>query len=359
MGRLHRGLAVVALVVIAAGGTIGREVRAAPESQPAQVDGVCPDRVDRVTPADVAEAEGLIVGTWIFCDEGFVFEPTSASEVGVEFTGDGRFYRVADDGAGGLLRMEGLEQQGSWAVIEGMPGTVQLNMSLLGDGTAHLPMEFYGTPLTQMHAPDRDVSFVPWAGAAPISGLPADVDGGPCGVPQGPVDLTSVGQVEQLLVGTWLRCDGSTPFGPPAFGEVGVVFDPDGRFARVYEGADGSLIRASGLREEGTWTVVDTTEMNGPGAYQLDLTLSGAGTLPGFPAFLQDPPFFRFVAPEAGDYFASNAQPVPGIPPTPPPPDAPDTELPPTGTNLVLVLLALAAVELGVVLLRFSRRGAP
>jgi hypothetical protein len=332
-------------------------VWAAPGAQPAQVSGACPDRVDPVTPVDLAEAEGLIVGTWIFCDEGSVFEPTSASEVGVEFTDDGRFYRVADDGAGGLLRMEGLEQQGSWAVVEAMPGTVQLNMSLLGDGTVPLVMEFYGTPLTQMHVPDRDISFVPWTGAAPVPGLPADVGGGPCGVPQDPIDLTSVGQVEQLLVGSWLRCAGSTPFGPPAFGEVGLLFDPDGRFARIYEGADGSLIRASGSGEEGTWTVVDTTEMNGPGVYQLDLDLDGAGRFPSFPAFLQEPTFLRLVEREVGDYLSSTVQPVPGVPPSLPSPEPPpDPELPTTGANLVLVLFAFAAVQLGVVLLRFSRR---
>ncbi len=329
----------------------------APVAEPAQIGDPCPSRVDPFVPADVAEASSLILGTWIYC-EGFVFDRTSASEVGVEFTADGRWYRVADAGAGGLLRMEGLEQQGSWAFVN-VPDNPQLNMALLGSGSFGLPMDFYGTPLALMNTfpvpPGRDISFVPWTGAAPVPGLPGDVEAGPCGLPKDPVYPTSAAQVEQLLFGTWLICDGVLPFGPPAFGEVGLFFDPDGRFARVYDDGAGGLIRGEGASQEGTWNVLDHDPGNPLGSYQLNLVGLDGASPSFFPTFLNQPPHVRFDF-RAG-YFPTEVQPIPGPLPTPLPPEPPPgVDLPATGSNLMLVLFAIASIQLGLLLLRIAGR---
>jgi len=140
-----------------------------------------------------------------------------------------------------------------------------------------------------------------------------------CAEPGDPVTLTSVEQVSALAVGTWIRCEGPPQFGQVGGGEVGIEVDVDGRFYRLFEAVDGTLIRADGLDQEGEWTVIDTTSVNGPGSYQIDWSILGGGTLSTLPAFLDAPSSLRLDAnPGSARYeLWTGAPPVSG-----PPPDA-------------------------------------
>jgi len=48
-----------------------------------------------------------------------------------------------------------------------------------------------------------------------------------------------------------------------------------------------------GWGNEGGWTVVDTSAMNGPGTYQLNLKIDGEGTVVTLPVFSSGPPKMR------------------------------------------------------------------
>ena len=146
-------------------------------------------------------------------------------------------------------------------------------------------------------------------------------------------------------------------------GEVGIEITADGRFFRLYDDGASGLILASGGEEEGTWKVIDTTAMNGPGVYQLDFTITG--TFPGTATFLQQPTHFRFISFPTADYQPWDGEPpTPPVPPvsepppaTPNPPPTTDGSLPPTGANSVTVWLALTLLACGIGLSVASRRG--
>ena len=357
MGRL----AVIGVLVVATGAVPNSAANVAAVDV-MQSAAPCPDPADPVEPATIADAEQLLIDTWVVCS-GEVLPPLSPTEVGIQFDADGRFFRVYEGDDGNLIKVEGLDQQGEWEFVDN-EFNAQLDLRLLGSGTfIQLPEFFSSPPLLQTTSTDGEATLVPWTGVPPVLGVPAGIGEGPCGLPRDPVELTSVGQVEQLLAGTWLTCNESSPFGPRAFGEVGIMLTPDGRFARVYEDSEGVLLSANGPGQEGTWVVFDTTTMNGPGSYQVDLNLLDVGTVIGHAVFLQQPTHFRLVTGGVPtiDYQPATTMPVPGRPPTPAPTEPPD-DLPETGSNILLALVALGLVAGGFVLVGMSRRrvhGAP
>jgi hypothetical protein len=348
-------------------------VSAAEPSASAQVAAQCADPVGRVDLASVAQTESLLVGTWIQC-EGEPLPYPPGDNVGIQFDADGTYHRVYEvDGS--LVRTEGLLEQGTWDVIDTTamngPGAYQLNLTTLGSGTVILHPEFFGTPTTLLRATHMvgSAAFVPWTGAPPSDGVPPGVGVRPCGLPTDPVDLTSVAHVGQLLVNTWIRCGDNSALGPVLPGEVGLEIDVDGRFYRLYDDGQGGLIRASGDDQEGTWTIVDTTQMNGPGSYQLNLTL-GQGTRIGHVLVLQQPTQFRFLGDPPADYqlwtgpapvtgdAPSAPTPIPGgspSPPSAPPTSEPPHALPATGTTGAVSAVALALLAGGIVLVRIGR----
>jgi hypothetical protein len=145
-------------------------------------------------------------------------------------------------------------------------------------------------------------------GASPVSG--------PCDQLKRPVSLTSVAQVEELLVGSWIRCGDESGLGPAATGEVGLEVIGD-RFYRLYEGPGGALIRAEGADQEGAVSVIDTSSQAGPGVYQVDLEILGNGTVSAHPVLFTEPEALRLWGMSgSGDYRRwSGPPPVPGDPP--------------------------------------------
>ncbi len=113
--------------------------------------------------------------------------------------------------------------------------------------------------LGSIGAPRRDV-----VGAEELP-VPA-----PCVVPDEQVVLASVAEAEARLVGTWIRCEGATrKFVAFEGDDIGFQFTADGRFYRIYPAADGSLIRAEGLGQEGQWRIDDLTDSGAAGFGQI------------------------------------------------------------------------------------------
>ena len=178
-----------------------------------------------------------------------------------------------------------------------------------------------------------------WTGAAPTTGAPPGTIPSACGNRVTPIELTSVAQVQDLLVGTWTHCAGGSAIGN-AEGEAGLEFTSDGRFRRLARTTDGTVVPGSGDGQEGSWTVIDATGMNGPGWYQVSLAVDGRGTYHSFSTFFEtSPTTVRFMGMQGlADY-------VEGQPPNVAPsnPQLP-AELPPTGDTTIVLLVTAAAL---------------
>ncbi len=341
-----------------------------------RVQTTCAAPGDPVPLTSVQQVSDLAVGTWIRCEGPPQFGDVGGGEVGVQVDANGRFHRLFDGGGGTLIRADGLDQEGEWTVIDTTgingPGSYQINWSLLGSGTVITSPTFFDAPSSLRLDETAGVArYEPWTGPAPVPGLPPGVGTGECGQPADPVTLSTVAQVQDLLVGAWALCGDRSVLGDTA-DEVGLEFSADGRFRRLVLDAAGNRIRAVGDGNEGTWDLIDSTAINGPGSFQLDLRIMGRGTVPTFPLFLETPPFVRFVGDglTGADYLRAEPlpEPPPGPPQTAPPPAVPPptappatatapSELPATGNGPLtpLLVVALLLTLLGMVVRAWSR----
>ena len=325
---------------------------------PMPVPPACAEPSEPVTLDSVADAETLLVGTWIRCaGTARMFWAHEGDDVGFEFTDDGRFFRVYQTGDGDLIRAEGLVQEGRWAIDDIHDGSsVGLGMKLLGSGYFGLGVTFHDDPVA-MRATDAmeatTIQYVRWTGAAPEPGLPAGVGDGPCGQPTSPVALESSTQAEQLLTGTWTVCAGE-PFGP---GVIGAEFTAEGNFRAFVHAADGR-VTPDAESVGATWLLYPFDEpFDIHNAPQVDIRYADGRMRTFSPEFLEDPPFIAAY----GGVGLLAGTPAP-LPPTTVP--EPPSTIPATGVGTVggiavlaasLLLLGSAAVWMAV--RRPSRRG--
>ena len=91
----------------------------------------------------------------------------------------------------------------------------------------------------------------------------------------------------KAFVGTWLLCQRPSVFGT---NEVGLQIDANGRWAKLTRNSEGQLETITGLGNQGTWTVPDTSAMNGPGSFQVNLNEAGGRSVTTSPRFSSGPP---------------------------------------------------------------------
>jgi hypothetical protein len=312
-------------------------------------EGPCSIRTLPVALDSAADAQARLVGTWIRCeDTRRMFWAHEGEDVGFEFSDDGTFDRIYRGPDGGLIRAEGLVQQGRWAIDDVDESAAGLGMKLLGSG-------YFGI-LATFHEPDAlrfmdgmdgtTIHYFRWAGAAPEPGLPAGVGEGPCGHATNPVVLESSDQAEQLLTGTWTVCAGD-PFGP---GVIGAEFAADGSFRELVYAADGQVVRTP-QSVGATWSIEPFDEPfdmhNEP---QVVVHLPDDGGTRGFsPSFFTSPPFIAFMGVDGSAGLIAGA-------PTPLP-QAPSA-IPMTGADrsLDLAIVAGALMLIGSASLCVARR---
>jgi hypothetical protein len=138
-----------------------------------------------------------------------------------------------------------------------------------------------------------------------------------------PVPTPDEPTTRQLVTGTWQLCEPPSFFGTTD--EVGLVIAADGHWAKLSSDGTGTAVEMAGAENRGTWDLVDTSAMNGPGTFQVDFTFVGGGFAPAS---------LRFFAPaklvlDTARYVRAT------IPVLPPPPggsgcDAPEIENVPT-----------------------------
>jgi len=135
---------------------------------------------------------------------------------------------------------------------------------------------------------DTDAEGTPGASTvhSPIS---AQI-GGTCDeAPSGIRRAANEQEFQGWLVGAWRLCSASSAFGTD---EAGLLIDANGRWSKLTL-SDGELSVLEGWNNEGGWETIDTSMMNGPGAYQLNLKIDGSGTVMTHPAFAAEPDFMR------------------------------------------------------------------
>jgi hypothetical protein len=301
----------------------------------------CVTPADPVILASLSQAKDLLIGTWVRCDGESLFAGQIGADIGLEVVPDGRFFRLYRGAGDTLIRAEGLEQEGRWTVLDSTaingPGSYQVNLRLLGSGTRIIQPTFLSSPST-LSALGMEIHAVHqrWAGAAPIPGRSEGIGDGTCGQPTNPVVLSSAAQVKQLLVGTWILCNGRSVAGGTIDGEAGLEIKGNGQFTLLVRGADGGSLRATDSGAQGTWDVLDTSAMNGPGFYQVNFVSSGseAPFSAAFAAFFQSPEFVRFVGfQNNADYLKVDQLPTTG-----------------TGSMLVVAAAGLLLVLIGLAL---------
>lgn len=109
--------------------------------------------------------------------------------------------------------------------------------------------------------------------------------------PQGRRAAASEAGFRQMLVGNWLLCSAPSVFGTT--GEVGLAIYEDFRWTKLTRGDDGQIHALGGWDREGSWESIDTSSMNGPGTYQLNLKVDGSGTVITTPIFAEQPAVVR------------------------------------------------------------------
>jgi LPXTG-motif cell wall-anchored protein len=289
-------VAALSLLGAVAGGPNGR---VAADDAPVRPD--CIEHADSVELASVADAESRLVGTWIRCAQATrKFIAHEGDDIGFEFTADGRFYRIYPDEQGGLIRAEGLYQEGTWRIDDtsdsgsaGFGQTASLQLHPLGSGYFSDVITFHDDPLA-IGVPHAKFHYFRWTGDEPTPAAPPGIGVGRCGHPVDPVTIESSSDVESLLVGAWTLCEpdaGTFAFGA---GALGVEFGADGQFWRLVRAADGSVVRDQG-QSEMTWTVDPFAAGTLTWGNEPQLGIATDGSTQYFnPLFFAGPPFVSF-----------------------------------------------------------------
>lgn len=109
--------------------------------------------------------------------------------------------------------------------------------------------------------------------------------------PEGRRTAATEAGFREMMVGNWLLCATPSVFGTT--GDVGLAIYEDFRWAKLARGEAGELHVMGGWEHEGSWESIDTSEMNSPGTYQLNLSIDGSGTVITIPVFAEQPAVVR------------------------------------------------------------------
>jgi hypothetical protein len=234
--------------------------------------------------ASSTELSGVLTRTWLYCgstSSGPGASPLGdATIAGFQVTTDGAFYVLRTAADGGLVRHTGFDDEGRIVLVDtsAMNGTgaFQINFVHAGNGTS------MSQPYVSQD--EKTIAFVTEAGRstfvatdAPVAvpDLPADglhLGASGCAVEEGHTASTfaSATDAQARLVARWAACpQTSLPrFGPD--GNAGLELTNDGHFYFLQP----DYSRGSGDPWTGTYQLVDTSSMNGPGVFQLNLNIA-------------------------------------------------------------------------------------
>lgn len=236
-------------------------------------------------PLTEAEARALLVRTWILCDSPPSFF-ASSDDVGLEVNEDGNWFKLYVDSNGSLTRRSGGMDSGTWEMLDTSdmngPGHYQVNFGTPSGTYVSLP-GFAISPVKMLlsNMGEFTSTYVaafdetpPWAPDL----VPFAPDLSSCALPPPTTNTAqSTDEMFSQIIGKWASCGGS--LFPDGGGDVGLEITSLSGWHRLYPSTSpGTAVRGHGFDRAGVAQLVDTTMMNGPGWYQLDLESPGTGT---------------------------------------------------------------------------------
>ena len=127
------------------------------------------------------------------------------------------------------------------------------------------------TTTTTVPAPTTTTTTAPATTTTTTTVPPTTSGGTGCDAPDGKdVPTPDEATTRQLLIGSWLLCDSPSFFGTTD--EKGLVIAADGHWAKLASLSAGSAVEMTGAANRGTWQLIDTSDENGPGHFQINFT---------------------------------------------------------------------------------------
>lgn len=128
-------------------------------------------------------------------------------------------------------------------------------------------------PQAEEHKPVESVAPTPPLPPVPPAPLPPHGDvvaPGPCDGPSGRYRPATEADFRKAVAKVWTLCgDGPSFFGTS---EQGLEIRPDGRWAKIEHVRGDTYRRQSGWENEGSWSVVDTSLVNGGPTFQINFS---------------------------------------------------------------------------------------
>jgi hypothetical protein len=248
-------------------------------------------------PMTEAQFRSWLFRPWVLCSP-----PPSVfgtqGDVGLEISPDGTWNKLREGAGGELIRGTDAQDAGTWTLMDtsGMngPGVLQMNFYWPDGSSIDVFPEFATSP-AKMHVENNGVyaaTYVAFGEAAPPQAAaalePMTLPPGACTNPLQDIEHpATMSDVEGILLGKWLSCGGSMFAGTD---DIGIEITADGLWYKLFPGATpGTGVRGGGFGHQGTWELIGTSDMNGPGSFQLNLKIAGSGTTIGHPTFFQNP----------------------------------------------------------------------
>jgi hypothetical protein len=113
-----------------------------------------------------------------------------------------------------------------------------------------------------------------------------------CSLPESSIRklFASQDELKKQIAGQWLSCGNKGWWGIEGTKEpIGAEFTLDGHWFALIRDDSGAIVRGRGFDYEGTVEIIDTSQMNGPGHYQVNVNYAGGGMMPVHPVFSDTP----------------------------------------------------------------------
>lgn len=243
-------------------------------------------------PTTEAEFRTVMTRAWLLCQAPSFF---GTDDAGLEIRADGRWSKLTRTSNGSLARAGGWGNEGTWDTVDtsamnGRP-TFQINFQVGGGGQwMTTPVFGDGSAASQVSKMRLDsyaggASYVAAPEGTKILPVPAGADPAPasgCDRRETSYWPSSEAEFRTMMTGVWLLCRTPSFFGTD---EAGLEIRADGRWSKLRQTPNGSLVRPGGEGNEGTWDTVDTSAMNGRPTFQINFYLGDGGWIAMVPSF--------------------------------------------------------------------------
>lgn len=211
----------------------------------------------------IADTESRIAGTWLLCSGGI---NSPADTAGLELS-PGKAHFLQKNGST-LAAGPGADYERNVAFVDATsmngPGSYQINFERPGVG--------FNSYFSRVSSDGRFLELNEGTSSKQARYVRVTKKASACAISGAPHSYTSVADVAARIAGRWAVCSGGINSPQDARG-----LEIAGADAWFLVDSSGTLVRGPGWDYERDVAIIDTTSMNGPGSYQINLS-TGAGT---------------------------------------------------------------------------------